>query len=344
VYTPVILLKTTVRSIKALLQSRQYIFLLFVLLAATLLGLALFTRQWVLAVAGTVLLGVSILMGLRRLYHYIHDRTVPLQQSLLQPAWARRAMVIFPHADDEFTVAGTIRMLVEQQVSVTLVYLTKGNAGVTAGLTQADNLVATRSREMEYAKQILGASHLEMLVFEDGQLALTDPEVVRNSIRGLLAKYQPSIVLTYDTQSGLYGHADHITTAQRVLEVCREATAESTAASVRRIYCVTLPPPMLRFYLLMSPIFQLCFHKFAQSLPAPDFAVPIRRFASVKKKVILAHRTQWRVLELLLPLFYLIPASWYFRFFDREYFSVLFQEEATAEEATSLQSTVRDSL
>jgi LmbE family N-acetylglucosaminyl deacetylase len=161
-------------------------------------------------------------------------------------------MFIFPHPDDEITSAGLIKLLSQQEVEITLITLTRGEAGDSNGLIKDSDPVQKklqlgrlRTQELESASKILGISNLEILDFPDGGLLTISPDTLKKLIQDRIAQFKPTVLVTYDEVVGLYGHLDHRLTAAYVKEVFLENYGQPNF-SVGRLFQVTLPKPMIK--------------------------------------------------------------------------------------------------
>jgi LmbE family N-acetylglucosaminyl deacetylase len=149
----------------------------------------------------------------------------------------RRVLVIFPHADDEAaTCGGLLHRLSRIGCAVTLVILTKGERG-TPNATLDDALKATRTREAQAARAILGIARLVQKDFGDGTLHEKKPELAA-CIEEIIRQEQPDLLITYDL-AGFYGHADHIACSQVVTELQERCFLEA------RLWYATFPKQVL---------------------------------------------------------------------------------------------------
>ncbi|MEM1368888.1 MAG: PIG-L family deacetylase [Cyanobacteria bacterium P01_H01_bin.15] len=272
----------------------------------------------ILLLAILLLVLVSGILALRR---YLQDARIPIISNFEFEKTPRRALLIFPHPDDEIIAAGTVRSLVEQGAQVSLLCLTEGDQGDTGGLVDAKDLGSTRRAELACSAQILGIDQLDIFQYPDHGLAEIDADELKDLIWRKIEQYQPELVFTYDDAIGLYGHPDHILTSRYVLEVVH-THCKHPNFSVKHLYFATLPQGMIRAALSISEMFRECYPANpAAGLPTPTLAVRVTRFGSFKKQAMLAHRTQWRTFDEIQPLCQLLPPALYYRIFDREYFS-----------------------
>jgi len=129
----------------------------------------------------------------------------------------QRALVIFPHADDEVvTCGGFLHRLSKSGCAVTLVILTKGERG-TPDATVNLSLKEIRTREAQRVARILKISRCIQQDFGDGELQTRKPEL-RAFIRHLIEQERPDLLVTYDL-TGLYGHSDHVACSEVITDL-----------------------------------------------------------------------------------------------------------------------------
>lgn len=173
---------------------------------------------------------------------YVNDFSVP--HSTL-PKF-KRALVIFPHADDETNTAGLISRLCRRGTFVTFVVLTRGESG-TADAHEDPRLKRIRAQEMRGVSDRLGAGTLIQEDFGDGKLASRRRELKRYMAE-LLDSDEPDLVVTYDL-AGLYGHEDHIVCAEIMTELAKSHPAVQLWYSVwpeRLLRAANLPSHMAK--------------------------------------------------------------------------------------------------
>jgi hypothetical protein len=139
-----------------------------------------------LKLAGIVifLAGLLPIAALLFIRSYLQDEQVQQTQALVPSTLPQSAMFIFPHPDDEITVAGTMSKLASQGVETTLICLTKGEQGATGGLVEAARLAEARATELKEAAAILQVDHLEILDFPDGKIAEVNSDLIKVSAFG----------------------------------------------------------------------------------------------------------------------------------------------------------------
>jgi LmbE family N-acetylglucosaminyl deacetylase len=172
-----------------------------------------------------------------------------------------RVVCVGAHPDDpESACGGTLRLFVEQGAEVTVVYLTRGEAGID-GKTH-EEAARIRSKEAEQGCQILGV-HSEFAGQIDGATELNSDQT--RQFGDLLVKLKPDVILTHwplDT------HRDHTIAGELTLRACLER----------------LPKTSLYFYEVFTGIQSLNFQ--------PTDYVDITKVQDVKKRATVVHRSQ----------------------------------------------------
>ena len=122
----------------------------------------------------------------------------------------RKRIVVFgAHGDDlEFTSGGTIARFTDRGHEVTVVIATDNDKG-SFELT-ADELRATRDREIQAAAKVLGIKSVRCLGYPDGELQERAPlPVLRGQFMKIIREVKPEIVFTWDPFAPYEGHPDH---------------------------------------------------------------------------------------------------------------------------------------
>lgn len=248
----------------------------------------------------------------------VNDNDVPVSKDLFPESAPRTAMAIWAHPDDEITSAGTLSAMARSGAELTLVYLTAGEAAKHPHYSPKE-LAEVRRQEAEAAGRTLGARHVAVLSYPDGGLPGHDGEMVKAEIAELIARFEPSLIISFDEQVGFYGHRDHVQTGRWVREV-----VEAGAPSVRRLYQATLPRQMIALALKLVQAFRDQYPKEPEAgLPAPTVAVNITRQAAVKRALLDVHVSQAAVVDDVQPFARKAPPWLYYRLFDREYFTLV---------------------
>jgi LmbE family N-acetylglucosaminyl deacetylase len=159
---------------------------------------------------------------------------------------ARTLMAVHAHPDDEvISTGGILARYADEGVRTVVVTCTDGSQGFGPGGVlpgqpghDRDAVAETRRVELERSCSALGVAHLELLGYRDsgmvGWAGNQDPDAFQNvpvdqaaaSLAGLVARYEPQVVVTYDENGG-YGHPDHIQTHRVVLAALERADTVS---------------------------------------------------------------------------------------------------------------------
>jgi LmbE family N-acetylglucosaminyl deacetylase len=150
-------------------------------------------------------------------------------------------MAVHAHPDDEASGGGILATYADQGIRTVVVTCTNGEfgdapGGIKPGQDGHDEQAVARLRlaELEAAARILKVSDLEMLGYHDSGMPDWEYknrpdafwnaplEEVAGRIGGLIAKYRPQVLVTYDDQ-GAYQHPDHVH-ASRAAQAAAAAT------------------------------------------------------------------------------------------------------------------------
>ena len=250
----------------------------------------------------------------------LHDSDVPQREELIPSVPKQKVLAIFPHPDDEVTVAGTVMGLKAAGHEVTLVCLTRGEKGNAAQITSEKELARLRTAEMQLSAETLGVDELIQLDYADGGIKALGMDSLKAVVYALIQTQKPDILLSYDSKVGLYGHSDHMLTGKAVEEVFLGSRG-STDFAPKQLYQVTLSKKQIEVAIKLSAGFQKNYPKDPEKgLPAPDFSIGTQTYFSRTLQVMQAHQTQKKVLQDLMPYHDRVPQWIYSRIFDREYF------------------------
>ena len=250
----------------------------------------------------------------------LHDADVPKREELISSAAKQKVLAIFPHPDDEVTVAGTVMGLKAAGHEVTLVCLTRGEKGNAAQIPTEEELARLRTAEMQLSAQTLGVDELIQLDYADGGIEALGMDSLKSLVHALIQAQKPDVLLSYDSKVGLYGHSDHMLTGKAVEEVFL-GFRSTTNFAPKQLFQVTLSKKQIEVALKLSAGFQKNYPKDREKgLPAPDFSIGTQAYFSRTLQVMQAHHTQKKVLQDLMPYHDQVPEWIYSRIFDREYF------------------------
>ncbi len=272
-----------------------------------------------LGIIGFILLfspWILILFGRNQL----HDHTIPEQEQLVDNENKQRILVIFPHPDDEVTVAGTLMKLKDEGHEIQMVCLTRGEKGNSAGIEDEKQLAALRTDEMQKAADLIGADQLHLKNYPDSGLLEIGLDSLKGIVSQLIDEINPDVLISYDSKVGLYGHPDHRLTGLAVEEVFLENKGQWNFTP-EAMYQVTLCKKQVKLALKLSSGFKKNYPEDpSKGLPEPDFSIKTQQYFPRTLDVMEAHQTQQAVLKDLMPFHDKVPTWMYSRVFDREYF------------------------
>jgi len=250
----------------------------------------------------------------------LHDDEVPQFDELIPLRPIQRVLAIFPHPDDEVTVAGTVLGLKAAGHQVTLVCLTRGEKGNAANIPSENELAHLRTLEMQRSAAILGVDSLIQLDYADGGMDKLGLDSLMKVVLVLIQDQSPDVLLSYDSKVGLYGHSDHRLTGEAVEQVFLKYRGAQGFVP-KQLFQVTLSKKQIAVALKLSAGFKENYPKDPEKgLPVPDFSIRTQPYFSSTLQVMQAHQTQKIVLQDLMPYHDKVPQWIYSRIFDREYF------------------------
>ena len=137
-------------------------------------------------------------------------------------------MAVHAHPDDEASGGGILAAYADQGIRTVVVTCTNGEFGDAPGGIKPgedghdkDEVARLRLAELEKSARILRVSDVEALGYHDSGMPDWDYknrpdafcnipiETVADRIGGLITKYQPLVLVTYDDR-GAYQHPDHV--------------------------------------------------------------------------------------------------------------------------------------
>jgi LmbE family N-acetylglucosaminyl deacetylase len=151
----------------------------------------------------------------------------------------KKIMAIFPHPDDETCVATTLAYLSPLPNTVTvLLTLTRGGEGYWEKQKFARSEIKNvREKELRKAAKKLKIDKLTILDYPDTKLHEIDRKKLKKIILKHLKKEKPNLVLTYEGNSGITGHQDHILVSQATADAIKEIKDQWPI----RLYWVVVP-------------------------------------------------------------------------------------------------------
>lgn len=150
---------------------------------------------------------------------------------------------IFAHPDDEaFGPSGTLLMETKSGTELHLITLTTGQAGMNPD--NHPDLGAVREQEWRTAGQLIGASTMHALGFEDGHLdniAMQEAATrITRLVEDVLAAADPETIVEFmsiDT-NGITGHIDHIVAGRAACLVFYRLKARDSRVTRLRLACI----------------------------------------------------------------------------------------------------------
>jgi LmbE family N-acetylglucosaminyl deacetylase len=152
-----------------------------------------------------------------------------------------RVACVFAHPDDDtFGVAGSLALHAGDDLELTMILATSGDAGriADASLATRETLASVREAEDLASWRALGLEpDLRFLRHPDGSLSRMPRDQLVVEVRALLEAAAPEIVVTFGSD-GITGHEDHVA----IGEVATQAfgalrTAASGSAFSRLLHC-----------------------------------------------------------------------------------------------------------
>lgn len=233
---------------------------------------------------------------------------------------AFRFLACFAHPDDEsFTVGGIVALNRQRGIHSTLVCATRGEAGEISdpALATPATLGMVREAELAAAADHMGLNETILLGYRDSGMDGTaendhpaafmraSPSGVVERLTGLLRRYRPHVVVTFDPTGG-YGHPDHIAIHHHTVAAFH-AAADATVSphlgpawQAQRLFYTATDPTI--FTRLRAQLI-------AQGEPLPGWAnddngpvwpdqpvharVDAREFVDAKWAALFSHRTQF---------------------------------------------------
>ncbi|PJE67271.1 hypothetical protein COU95_03300 [Candidatus Shapirobacteria bacterium CG10_big_fil_rev_8_21_14_0_10_40_9] len=194
----------------------------------------------------TIFLPSSFVIFYLTLHFWLHDFGVPMRRDFFPKSEEKKKkiMAIFAHPDDETLVAATLAYLSPLPNTVTiLLTLTKGGEGYWGKQKFAKSeLKNVREEELRKTARRLKIDKLIILDYPDMMLYKIGKEKLKKTILKYLKKEKPNLILTYEGNSGITGHQDHIFVSQATTEAVKEIKNQWPI----RLYWTTVPGNITR--------------------------------------------------------------------------------------------------
>ena len=122
-----------------------------------------------------------------------------------------RLLCVAAHPDDEcFAFGGALALAADRGVETHIICLTDGQAATYRGNAQSGaELGAMRRKEFAASCAVLGASHSELLGYQDGQLEFEPLHTLGALLTQRIRAIRPQVVLTFGGEGALNRHPDH---------------------------------------------------------------------------------------------------------------------------------------
>jgi LmbE family N-acetylglucosaminyl deacetylase len=203
----------------------------------------------------------------------------------------RSILFVFAHPDDEsHWGSGVAARCHEEGVRTSLITATRGGRGTTGGLCSVEALPQVREQELREAVRILKFDELEILPYEDKELANAPPDEVRRALVATLRRTRPGVVVTFDP-NGFNLHTDHVAISRFTSEAI-SSTADP------RWFPELGPPHMVKRLLWIPPVMPWDEEEFPPR-PGVDFLIDTNRWWQQRAQALAAHKTQHVILDKL---------------------------------------------
>jgi len=236
-----------------------------------------------------------------------------------------RVLMIFPHADDEIVVAGLSEYLREQGATIHLLTLTN---------TYNPEQVESRLSELKCAGHHLGLAQVETAGLTNNtwenvmsnqiEFWYDHQDSIKTVIKNKIDRYQPHMLITYDTEIGGYGHPEHYISAKLTEELFHDYRQNSAAYAPEILLQSTLPEKLEE--LLAAPIESYELTKSitgSSGLPDPDFSLDIKKFWPLKNRAGQCYQSQIRTLNKFYMVYEEKNAEAHINAFSNEYYTVI---------------------
>lgn len=234
-----------------------------------------------------------------------------------------KALLIFPHSDDEIAVGGLVAYLAEKGVKIHLLTLTHHE-------TTKNNKV--RLDELNCSVEKLGIEQLEVAglpnnswddIMEDNITFWYDQkDSIKNVIYHKINHFQPDILITFDNELGAYGHPEHRISAQLTEDIFRE-NLDKPNFQPSILIQFTLPDKLEDFLFASSQGYELSKRLTkTNGLPKPDYALEITKYWEIKNSAAQCHQSQMEILNRFFGAYAESKKEKHKKAFSKEYYTV----------------------
>lgn len=162
----------------------------------------------------------------------------------------RRVACIFAHPDDDtYGVGGTLALHADEDLAVTVIVTTSGEAGriFDPSLATRETLGRVREAEDAAAWRALGLEpDLRFLRYPDGGVAGVPREELVATYLDVVLDARPEVVVTFGPE-GITGHEDHLAVGAAATDAFHAARASGSEGFVRLLYTALPQGRMDRF-------------------------------------------------------------------------------------------------
>jgi LmbE family N-acetylglucosaminyl deacetylase len=129
----------------------------------------------------------------------------------------KRILVVAAHPDDlETACGGTVKLLVDSGLEVSLLLTTDGDIGTHDPAFTRESLAATRRQETLGGASVLGLKEVVFLGHHDGEVVAD--LALRAEVAGVYRRLQPDTIFTFDPAWGGQAHPDHTATGRAAVD------------------------------------------------------------------------------------------------------------------------------
>ncbi|MGB0524977.1 MAG: PIG-L family deacetylase [Flammeovirgaceae bacterium] len=255
------------------------------------------------------------------------------EDTFLNAATKKRALVVMAHDDDACASSGTIAKLTQAGWDIKQISFQDGNekraklyeniaAIIMNGGIQYINAPNEHYRKDENNKQKY------MPIEKSQHQAIFHTHLIEERLRTAIAEFKPSIIFSLDDHVGGYGHPDHVFISSLVLNICQDQSL-----GIERIYQSVYPPSMeynvnvkwnnmwnkFNVYEKAREVYQE-----PEGMPTPTCSINIYSVADKKMTYLSSFlKHEQKNLKKFIPGYHYYPSWLYFWLFNKEYFHVI---------------------
>lgn len=234
-----------------------------------------------------------------------------------------RVLLIFPHADDETVVAGLTEHLREKGATIHLLTLTHPHD---------TSQTKVRMDELGCCAKNLGFANVEVsgLINNTWENILTDEiefwydhqDSVKGIIKDKIDRFEPHILITYDTEIGGYGHPEHYISARLTEDLFLEYRQDSTYAP-QVLLQSTLTEQLEQFLAAKVESYEITKAiTGSDGLPDPEVSLDIQKYWPAKNSAAQCYQSQARTQGKFFVIYEEQNAEEHIRAFSKEYYTV----------------------